>query len=323
MTISEKLRMLRSYTPSASEAVSESGLNKLEHFLKKSADRQCKYAWIDTICINKESSTELDESIRSMFAWYRDSHICIVHLSETNSRFDLDQDPWFKRGWTLQELLAPRRLAFYSQDWNQITRNDCIKHSVEQENQGKSEERLWSEIAIITGIEAEDLHNFTPGLYDIKKRMGWASSRKTTRIEDMAYCLIGIFDVDLSIAYGERERAFYRLQVEILQNCADMGLFDWLGPGSAYNSMLAISPACFEFHQSVHLDGWLQDNDATCTYTNLGIRVPQALFKLNEEDIKRLHLHKDAVAFAFLGDSSNPTEILILILGEGDRRGQY
>ncbi|KAG8822296.1 hypothetical protein FRC17_009604 [Serendipita sp. 399] len=212
----EILALLRANSTSA--APSESSLDKLSNFLKISAEKQCTYAWADTVCIDKGSSAELDESIRSMYAWYRDSHICIVHLSETTNRVDMRRDPWFTRGWTLQELLAPRRFAFYSKEWKQITRLDNVKSPMEEggHREAKGEDLLWSRIAGITGIEIQDLLYFKPGLYDIRKRMAWAAKRKTTRIEDMAYCLIGIFDVNLSIAYGEKEKAFHRLQMEIL-----------------------------------------------------------------------------------------------------------
>ncbi|KAG8829132.1 hypothetical protein FRC17_007081 [Serendipita sp. 399] len=320
----DKLLMLRNYVPSASEAASESSLVKLAHFLKVSAEKQCKFAWMDTICINKESSTELDESIRSMFAWYRDSHICIVYLSETNSRSDLKQDPWFGRGWTLQELLAPRRFAFYSKNWKQITRSDCEKHSGEQARRKGIEERLWADIASITQIKVEDIHNFKPGMYDIRKRMAWAARRQTMRIEDMAYCLLGIFNVNLSIAYGEKDGAFYRLQLEILQNCPDLSLFDWEGQASGHNSMFASSPACFRSNRAVHIITWPHlDTDTAWTYTNLGVRIQEVLYKLNQGDVERLSLHPDAVAFAFPGDPQDHDDPPMLILGEGDRPGQY
>ncbi|KAG8808159.1 hypothetical protein FRC17_004079, partial [Serendipita sp. 399] len=288
----EKLKALRE------DSLLINSLSKLEEFLKKSEQRRCTYAWADTICINKESSAELDESIRSMFAWYQDSHVCIVYLSETTNCFDMERDPWFTRGWTLQELLAPRQLAFYSKKWRQITSKDSEKHPVGEGEKyikkgnigggygGKpgdsgglkkktqddtGEESLWPTIAKITGIGIEDLLNFKPGLYDIGKRMTWASTRTTTRTEDMAYCLIGIFDINLSIAYGEKEKAFYRLQVEILQNSDDKTLFDWQGDASNYSSMLAASPACFSSRFDLHaIKSPMVGGDRALTLTSIG-----------------------------------------------------
>ncbi|KAG8822297.1 hypothetical protein FRC17_009605 [Serendipita sp. 399] len=318
-----KLAGLREHLPS------EMGpsLDKFARFLDVSKDKGCSYAWADTICINKESSAELDESIRSMFAWYRDSHICIVYLSETSFQSYLGSDPWFRRGWTLQELLAPRRLAFYAKNWKQLTRYDCMKRSSERAGQGEesSEGRLWSSVANITGIQVEDLHNFKPGLYDIRKRLSWASNRKTTRIEDMAYSLIGIFDVNLPIAYGEKERAFYRLQVEILQNSDDMSLFDWQGEASMYSSMLALSPACFSASIGLRTEDSLRaPDDSICTQTSIGIRMPPPVYHLDRQGAQRSwKLPDGAIAFSILGASSKPSHHVILLLGAGSRRGQY
>ncbi|KAF8204075.1 hypothetical protein BJ912DRAFT_1052817 [Pholiota molesta] len=94
------------------------GYQKLVNFCKiASRDHGLTLGWMDTICINKESSTELDESIRSMYNWYRDSDLCITYLAETATLSDVHKDPWFTRGWTLQELLAPGCIKFYDMDW--------------------------------------------------------------------------------------------------------------------------------------------------------------------------------------------------------------
>ncbi|KAG8816002.1 hypothetical protein FRC17_000502 [Serendipita sp. 399] len=324
LSANEKLEKLRDHLPL------EIGpsLDKLARFLHASKERGCNYVWADTICINKESSSELDESIRSMYAWYRDSQICIVYLSETGLSSRLREDPWFTRGWTLQELLAPKRLAFYSKGWKQLTQNDCIKRSLQQvtdgEKEDESEQLLWSYITKITEIDAEDLHNFKPGLYDISKRMTWASKRKTTRLEDMAYCLIGLFDINLPIAYGEKEKAFYRLQVEILQNSDDMSLFDWQGEASMYSSMLAASPACFSASVGLRADYSLRvPDDSICTQTSIGIRMPPPVYQSDGQDALRLGWSNTAVAFSILGASPKPSHYVILLLASGGRPGRY
>ncbi|PVF97523.1 hypothetical protein CPB86DRAFT_734820, partial [Serendipita vermifera] len=194
-------------------------------FREVSMSRGCRFGWLDTFCINKDSSTELDESIRSMYLWYQGSFICFVHLAWSDSISDFNNDPWFGRGWTLQELLAPRRILFMSSKWTQITHrdNDKVLDQFERQTQ-EGKDLLWSEISDITGIPNNDLLDFKPGLYNIGQRMSWMSKRKTTRVEDTAYCLIGIFDINLAIAYGEKEWAFYRLQAEIMQNSDDRSL---------------------------------------------------------------------------------------------------
>ncbi|KIN96922.1 hypothetical protein M404DRAFT_32775 [Pisolithus tinctorius Marx 270] len=95
---------------------------------KCGGDYGAESAWADTVCIDKSSSAELDQSIRSLFAWYRNAYICIVYEGQTQSPLDFAADRWFTRGWTLQELLPPSRLKFHNKDWYPLTdfRNDKI-----------------------------------------------------------------------------------------------------------------------------------------------------------------------------------------------------
>jgi hypothetical protein len=304
---------------------SEESADKLVNFLRESKSKQCEYAWVDAICINKESSAELDESIRSMYAWYRDSYICIVYLNQTIHRHYMVVDPWFTRGWTLQELLAPKRIAFYSMDWMKITTEDRDKLHDKQQMQmaedGNIEGSLWPTISSITGIPIDDLLDFKPGLYEVGKRMNWVSKRSTTRIEDMAYCLIGIFRVNLSISYGEKEGAFYRLQAEIQQTGNDKSLFCWKGIASPYNSMFAASPECFS---GVDMeDMQLSDYDPASVPVNLTLRMSLVLYQKSEFPLKQAKRLPEATAFAILGRSPRPGEYLILILEQVEEDHEY
>jgi hypothetical protein len=254
---------------------------KLVKFCEAALRCGCDFAWLDTGCINKQSSSELEESIRSMFSWYRNSHICIVHLSETTTPYTMLKDAWFTRGWTLQELLAPKVIKFFSQSWRPLTakRNDKISDA----ELGIS---FWKVISEITGIPEIQLLNFEPGTINVRERMVWASKRQTTRIEDMAYCLIGIFNIPLSIAYGEGQMAFHRLQVEIVQRSHDRGLFAWNGSPSSHNSMFAAGPDAF-----FPLEGSLitaeeevaGSVDPTYALTNYGLRIPISIY-----DVQRI-----------------------------------
>ncbi|KAG8818966.1 hypothetical protein FRC19_010208 [Serendipita sp. 401] len=293
---------------------------KLVKFREVAAKRQCKYGWVDTICINKESSAELDESIRSMYAWYRDSDVCIVHLSQTHHSRGLKDDPWFTRGWTLQELLAPKQIKFFSSSWRAITsrKNDKGLNSAEQQaaKEGKDKPPLWSTINKITWIPIEDLLDFKPGLYDIGKRMSWVSQRQTTRVEDMAYCLIGIFRVNLSIAYGEKEGAFYRLQAEIMQNCNDKSLLGWKGEASPYNSLFAASPQCFS-QALVFPTNNKPSVDATQNSTskaNFERRISHILYYKSEVPDLRIWEDSRVTAFTILGPSFRPREYAVMLL---------
>jgi hypothetical protein len=260
------------------EARYANGFVKLVMFCKAALQNQCHFVWLDTGCINKQSSAELEESIRSMFSWYRNSRICVVHLAETIAPHSMAEEPWFTRGWTLQELLAPKAIKFFSKSWSCLTRkpNDKISDS----ELGRP---LWKIISDITQIPVDQLLNFEPGINSVRERMVWVSKRETTRVEDMAYCLIGIFNVPLSIAYGEGSMAFHRLQVELVQRSHDRGLFVWNGPNSSQSqlsSMFAARPAAFA-SKSLLTEGEEVTADPTYVLTNYGLRIMLSIYDVH------------------------------------------
>lgn len=175
--------------------------------------------WVDTSCLDKTSSLELSEAINSMYAWYRDAAVCYVYLPDVPSSSDhrgpgsaFRHSRWFTRGWTLQELIAPRVLMFLSQDWQEIG----------------TKEDLADVIADITGIDKDVLMRKKPlEEVSVAARMSWAAERHTTKIEDQAYCLLGIFDIVMTPIYGEGMNAFRRLQQEILERIPDDSIFAW------------------------------------------------------------------------------------------------
>ncbi|EIW76430.1 hypothetical protein CONPUDRAFT_17151, partial [Coniophora puteana RWD-64-598 SS2] len=193
------------------------GYAKLLKFCILARVAGCDLAWSDTCCINKDSSAELDENIRSMFRYYLNSHICIAYLAKSFVLDDLRREEWFTRGWTLQELVAPPRLKFFTGGWVQLSEGDndkCNPYILERIHQ-------------ITSISLRDLLDFKPGTNRVSEKMSWAAARETTRIEDMAYSLIGIFDVSLTVAYGEGPRAFFRLMKAILEEYNQWDVFAW------------------------------------------------------------------------------------------------
>ncbi|KAI8978322.1 heterokaryon incompatibility protein-domain-containing protein [Trametes punicea] len=178
-----------------------------------------EWLWIDACCIDRSSSAELSEAVNSMFKWYAHAQVCYVYLQDVPSDQDLyhhqsafRRSKWFTRGWTLQELIAPRSLLFVAQDWSVIGTKASLASLLEN----------------ITGVDA-DILTFRRQLGDVSvaRRMWWASARKTTRIEDEAYCLMGIFGVHMATIYGEGRRSFLRLQEEILKRTSDQTLFAW------------------------------------------------------------------------------------------------
>ncbi len=201
------------------------GYKKLEMFCDVSfREYSATFAWMDTICIDKHSSSELDESIRSMFNWYLFSTVCIVILTETTSDADMENDRWFTRGWTLQELLAPKVIKFYNKDWLAMSNNDNDKQVDWVFTPPNPPSPIERAIQRATGIDYSHLFYYTAKMSgNIAERMTWAAKRRTTRGEDIAYSLMGIFGVSISIAYGEGpERAFFRLLEAILSSSEDI-----------------------------------------------------------------------------------------------------
>ncbi|KAI0357090.1 HET-domain-containing protein [Trametes cingulata] len=177
--------------------------------------------WTDICCIDKTSSAELSEAINSMFTWYAKATVCYAYLHDVAD----DEPPsapdsafrrsvWFTRGWTLPELIAPEVVIFISNTWFPIASKRSIPHLLEE----------------ITGVDAAVLLG-TISLHEVSvaRRMSWASARKTSRVEDEAYCLMGIFGVHFPATYGEGSEAFVRLQEEILRRIPDTTLLAW-GP---------------------------------------------------------------------------------------------
>ena len=220
-------------------AVQKKGYQKIEYCCDQALQDGLTHAWIDTCCIDKNSSADLSEAINTMFDWYQKSHVCYAYLSDVpNPKVDDYRRPgssfrssqWFKRGWTLQELVAPNNLIFFAADWAQIGQKYYMSETLLE----------------ITNIPKEVLLRPSETLHNAcaSQKMSWASGRRTTRIEDRAYSLIGLFGVSLPILYGEGHRAFRRLQEEIIRQSFDQSIFAW-HLDKNYGSLLAESPDAF------------------------------------------------------------------------------
>ncbi|KAH7303925.1 heterokaryon incompatibility protein-domain-containing protein [Stachybotrys elegans] len=173
------------------------------------------YLWVDTVCIDKSSSSELSEAINSMFAWYQHSKVCYAYLCDVcpsdmairEGFKPFEQSKWFTRGWTLQELIAPQNFIFYSGGWKVLGNKRAMATQLSQ----------------ITNIDALLLLGERRlDQFSIAQRMAWAARRSTTRKEDMAYCLLGVFNIAMPLLYGEGgDRAFRRLQEEVIRASDD------------------------------------------------------------------------------------------------------
>lgn len=256
------------------------GYEKLVKFCEKANEFGCRLAWSDTCCINKDSSTELEEAIRSMFKWYRDAYVCIAYLADSTSVDDLHEDVWFTRGWTLQELLAPWRMKFYVRNWKALTSNLNDKENLE----------VMAVLSRATRIPLDDLRHFQPGTRNVHEKMMWASTRTTTRIEDVAYSLIGIFDVSMMVAYGEGKRAFYRLMEAIILKCDQWQIFAWAGPSSSDSPAFPESPRGYRPLNPVDsndalLPSTVWRGDRNIVMTKRGLQIQVFLVDLSQQEV--------------------------------------
>ena len=192
---------------------SKGGYGKIQFCGEQARRDGLQYFWVDTCCIDKSNSTELAEAINSMFRWYQNATKCYVYLSDVpRPPFDTDdksnepwesvfrKSKWFTRGWTLQELIAPASLGFFSEE------GELLGDKVSLERQ----------ICEITGIPIKALRGSPLSDFSVTERMSWAESRETTCKEDKAYSLLGIFDINMPLIYGEgKEKALKRLREEI------------------------------------------------------------------------------------------------------------
>ncbi|PSN67585.1 HET-domain-containing protein [Corynespora cassiicola Philippines] len=183
------------------------GYEKIRFCGEQAALDNLEYFWIDTCCIRKTSDAELTEAINSMYRWYRDSVKCYVYLSDVSSIDEvttstaIERSRWFTRGWTLQELLAPSAVKFFTKEGGFLG----------------SKESLRQQISDVTQIPAEALSGTPLKRFSVEERMKWAERRNTTRKEDAAYSLLGIFGVHMPLIYGEGDHAFDRLREKIMR----------------------------------------------------------------------------------------------------------
>ncbi|PMD65672.1 HET-domain-containing protein, partial [Hyaloscypha bicolor E] len=201
------------------------GATKIQYASSQCKKEGLRYIWIDTCCIDKSSSAELSEAINSMYGWYEGSVVCYAYLEDvgralstqtsygpSNKDKTVEESRWFTRGWTLQELIAPAKVDFFDNQWQYLGRKEDLSPLLSR----------------ITSIP-EDVLTKPENRRDcsVAKKMAWAAKRQTTRIEDVAYSLFGIFDVNMPLLYGEGRGAFTRLQEEILKETDDQSLLAW------------------------------------------------------------------------------------------------
>ncbi|KAN0112546.1 HET domain containing protein [Hyaloscypha variabilis] len=253
------------------------------------------YLWVDTNCIGKSSSSELSEAINLMFKWYQFAQVCYVYLADVPSPeatstemalsglefselFRLSR--WFTRGWTLQELLAPRDIEFYSNDLSLLGTKNSLRNEISSIT-GIDIQYLWRELAgdiYIGNLEkkfiAQSIQHATPlRKASVGEMFSWLSHRTTTRLEDMAYCMLGIFELNMPLLYGEGSKAFTRLQEEIMKVSDDHTLFCWAWNTSQNRgSFLSEVPSAYKQASRI-VPKQADKRPAPYTFTNAGLSI--------------------------------------------------
>ena len=240
---------------------------KIEGSCKTALKDGFEYVWVDTCCIDKTSSSELSEAINSMYQWYQQADVCYVYLWDIvdpgfNSETFL-KSKWFTRGWTLQELIAPSNLIFFNQAWKDIGTKFSLHEYISQRTCIPSS--LLLDLAISES-------------FSIAQRMSWASDRETKIVEDVAYCLMGIFGINMPMLYGEGDRAFIRLQEEIIRSSPDQSIFAWESDSweDQRGGLLASSPAAFSKSGDIIRSDLQSDIGFSLTSHGLSVKVPMA-----------------------------------------------
>lgn len=300
--------------PGPTDILQKQGYRKISEFRRLALQDGYEYIWADTCCIDKLSSSELQEAINSMYQWYWDSDVCYAYLSDVSvptDRIDSDgrflfkssdlksfqRSQWFTRGWTLQELLAPRALIFVDQHWQKFGTAYDLEKFIEtatsiQVQRHVHQDRKRSEVL------------------QVGQCMAWAATRSTTRLEDRAYSLLGLFDVNLPMMYGEGGRAFQRLQEEILRVYEDSSILAWshtdADTGFAPNG-LAPSPDHFRQYPRL-IDKMSNSNFEFAT-------ISPTLTRRGVQVTLRVHIdeHDLALGYAFLLNSDRPFSNMLVL----------
>jgi len=198
---------------SLGQGTDKPGYRKIEFCGNQAVGDGYMHFWVDSCCIDKSNNAELSEALNSMFRWYQNAERCYVHLADVSKgksndgnmaqltwKEAFEKSRWFTRGWTLQELVAPSVVEFYSAEWQRLG----------------DKQSLTQQLYEITGIPMRALQGTPLSEFPADELMSWSVGRQTKRGEDMAYCLLGMLNVYLSPIYGEgKEHALLRLKEEV------------------------------------------------------------------------------------------------------------
>lgn len=259
--------------PSAVHFVTQNkhGYAKLLGSCSLARKRGYGWIWIDTCCIDKSSSAELTEAINSMYQWYGAAQVCYAYLDDVDSYSTLTESKWFTRGWTLQELIAPAKVEFYSSRWSYLG----------------TKQSLVRTIAAKSGVDVQVLMGGDPLEMSVARRMYWASNRITTRVEDEAYCLLGLFGVNMPLIYGEGRKAFRRLQEEIIRLSDDQSILAWYATEESDGTpvdFLASRASDFQESGDIAAHPYRRTGKEGMTITSQGLSLELVLLSLRRDE---------------------------------------
>ncbi|KAH8666944.1 heterokaryon incompatibility protein-domain-containing protein [Xylariales sp. PMI_506] len=275
---------------SLEDACVKKGFDKIVKCCEQARRDGLQWVWVDTCCIDKSSSAELTEAINSMYHWYESSAVCYAYFSDMVYEFPRLNSfvfsccRWFSRGWTLQELIAPARVVFYDRNWADFGTKHSLRFELHQR----------------TGIPLDVLSGWSPTSCSIAQRLSWVSDRVTTRPEDMAYCLMGLFNVNMPLLYGEGEQAFVRLMSEVSSKLEDYTMLIWTEEqdrkhiaeaGSSIRGALPLSPRVFARKPAATPSSVFprMDKQGPLSYT-----TPQALEQYSRTILSISMVHREA-----------------------------
>ncbi|KAJ3521924.1 hypothetical protein NM208_g13081 [Fusarium decemcellulare] len=265
-------------SPEAIQAGATKGLRKVQEVCALSQRDGFGHVWVDTCCIDKTSSSELAKAINSMFKWYQQAEVCYVWLVDLKCDVEtstMESCKWFTRGWTLQELIAPRVVQFYDEKWNLRGTKSTLA------------EPLFKATNIDLAVLTDQIAFQT---LPVARRMSWAARRETSRPEDIAYCLLGLFDVNMPMIYGEGKKAFTRLQEEIIKSHNDLSIFLWKSPpGVSFRGILAEAPSEFACASTIVKLAVSPSSRSEFIMTNKGVRI-EMLFKRDGQRRSRIRI---------------------------------
>ena len=258
--------------------------NKLQRFCELVHSLDFQWAWSDTCCINQLDKGVQQESLVAMFRWYCGSALTIVHLLGVLSEFqepgDLWRSIWNTRAWTYQEYVAAKVIRFYTEDWQPYLGLTISNH--------KESTTILAEMERATNFATQELAIIRPGLHKVREKLFLASKRQSTREEDIAYSLLGIFKASIPVIYGEGNRAVGRLLEYVLAGLGDVTILAWTGRAGDYNSSLP--PDLTVYNQLVppHIPQPIDGPEMNSVITSLHSSLPDLVLAV----VLHEHLHK-------------------------------